>query len=154
MEIVPRDKIPNDYADMMKTEDHHNHEIVMVNGTIRWKPNHPVNFLLEKLNLNDLCPLLIELGHDKNSELYRKLYRDMGYSLSGYWEIFYWDWNNEKTCLYRQPVNKEQKVLEAISIIEDYFFDQFDNATTMVPDTDPARVVCAALEKARELIRG
>ena len=37
----------------------------------------------------------------KNSEEWRKLYRDIGYSLYGYWEIFYWDMNNEDAADYR-----------------------------------------------------
>lgn len=62
---------------------------------IRWKENPNVTKILSLISLNDLIPLLYELGYDKNSEIYRKLYRDMGYSLSGYWEIFYWEMNNE-----------------------------------------------------------
>jgi len=40
--------------------------------------------------------MFMKMGLTKNSEPVRKLYRDMGYSLSGYWEIFYWDVNNEE----------------------------------------------------------
>ena len=36
-----------------------------------------------------------------NSEMWRKLYRDLGYSLFGYWEIFYWEANNEKAAEYK-----------------------------------------------------
>ena len=88
--------------DIIKIENHHNHEIVISeSGTYRWKPNPDVELLLERISLNDLIPLLIFMGYDKNSEVYRKLYRDMGYSLYGYWEVFYWDGNNEKAHKYR-----------------------------------------------------
>ena len=50
--------------------------------------------------INDLIPLLDSLGYDKNSEVYRKLYRDMGYSLFGYWEVFYWVANNSEADKY------------------------------------------------------
>ena len=32
--------------------------------------------------------MLQHLGIDKNHEVYRDLFRKMGYSLDGYWEIF------------------------------------------------------------------
>jgi hypothetical protein len=51
-----------------------------------------------------------EKGYTKNSEIYRKLYRDMGYSLSGYWEVFYWDVNNEKVDEYN-PIKQNDKQL-------------------------------------------
>jgi len=103
MEIVKREDLPEDYTEMMAAETHHDHEIVLVGDVIRWKENPIVNALLKELSLNFLCPLLGELGYGKNSEVYRKLYRDMGYSLSGYWEVFYWDWNNEDCAEYKQP---------------------------------------------------
>lgn len=96
MSTLKRSELPNDYEEMMVTERHHDHEIVMVNDVIRWKENPDVNSILKNISLNDLCPLLDCLGYGKNSEVYRKLYRDMGYSLSGYWEIFYWEINNDE----------------------------------------------------------
>jgi hypothetical protein len=41
------------------------------------------------------------MGLTKNSEEVRKLYHDMGYSLSGYWEIFCWEANNENARKYK-----------------------------------------------------
>ena len=103
MEIIKREDLPEDYTEMMITESHHDHEIVMVNGVIRWKACSVTNSLLGDISLNDLIPLLHVLGYDENSEIYRQLYRNMGYSLSGYWEVFYWEMNNEDACLYKQP---------------------------------------------------
>ena len=103
MKTVERKDLPEEYSEMMKSEAHHNHEIVLVDGILRWKEDGTTKKLLERISLNDLCPLLDNLGYGKNSEIYRKLYRNMGYSLSGYWEVFYWDWNNEDCAEYRQP---------------------------------------------------
>lgn len=95
--IVKREDITvENYRLILDTETHHNHEIIEdEHGVIRWKENKNVELFLKNISLNDLCPLLNSLGYDKNSEIYRKLYRNMGYSLSGYWEVFYWEWNNE-----------------------------------------------------------
>ena len=91
-----------DYQEIFKKEAHHDHEIIETdNGVIRWKANPDAEHFLKNISLNDLCPLLNCMGYDKNSEVYRKLYRDMGYSLSGYWEIFYWGVNNEEAEDYR-----------------------------------------------------
>jgi len=101
--IIKREDITNEhYRLILDVETHHNHEIVRdEDGTYRWKENRDVNILLENISLNDLCPLLDVLGYGKNTEPYRKLYRDMGYSLFGYWEIFYWEMNNPYAALYK-----------------------------------------------------
>lgn len=100
--IVKREEITEDtYREILDVETHHNHEIIKdKNGTLRWKENPDVNHFLKNISLNDLCPLLDCLGYSKNSEVYRKLYRDMGYSLFGYWEIFFWEANNEDASEY------------------------------------------------------
>ena len=102
MKIVNRNEIEVEhYQEIFKKESHHNHEIIETeDGVFRWKANPDVEHFLKNISLNDLCPLLNCLGYGKNSEVYRKLYRDMGYSLSGYWEIFYWDLNNEDADSY------------------------------------------------------
>jgi hypothetical protein len=88
--------ISDDYKEVLDKETHHNHEIIEdEQGTLRWKEDEQVSRLVDKLNLNDLWALFYSMGIDKNSEHFRKLYRDMGYSLYGYWEIFYWEVNNE-----------------------------------------------------------
>jgi hypothetical protein len=99
---VNREEITvENYRLILDKETHHNHIIIEdENGVLRWKENKDVQHFLKNISLNDLCPLLKCLGYDKNSEVYRKLYRDMGYSLNGYWEVFYWDWNNEDSDEY------------------------------------------------------
>lgn len=92
--------LSDEYRQILESEHHHNHEIVELAGVLRWKENPDSASILENISLNDLCPLLTSLDYGKNSEVYRKLYRNMGYSLSGYWEVFYWDWNNEDAESY------------------------------------------------------
>lgn len=97
-------KVDKTYRDMLKTERHHKHEIIKdEHGTLRWKKNLDVDYLLQNISLNDLCPLLQVLGYGKNSEVYRHLYRSMGYSLFGYWEVFYWEANNPDADSYSPP---------------------------------------------------
>lgn len=95
--IIERKDITEEtYREILDVETHHNHPIIKdENGTLRWKENKDTCKFLRNISLNDLCPLLNSLGYDKNSEPYRQLYRNMGYSLFGYWEIFYWEVNNE-----------------------------------------------------------
>ena len=95
MKKIERKKISemnDDYREMMSKESHHDHEIIEDdNGVYRWKADSDVNRLIDELNLNSLWVLFYKMGMDKNSEEIRKMYRDMGYSLSGYWDIFSWD---------------------------------------------------------------
>jgi len=88
---------------MMASESHHDHEIVKdEHGTLRWRPNPSVRLMIDtKINLNDLIILMNELGYGKNSEVYRALYRNMGYSLFRYWEVFYWEANNPQASEYK-----------------------------------------------------
>lgn len=93
------------YREWLVREPHHKHPIVIDScGVIRWKESPFVRGVVSRsINLNDLCVLFLELGYGKNSEVYRKLYRDLGYSLGGYWEVFYWEVNNNECDMYRNP---------------------------------------------------
>jgi len=95
------------YAEILSRENHHDHQLIIdEHDVLRWEENPDVRRLIdEKIDLNHLLALFQVLGYDKNSELYRKLYRDIGYSLSGYYDIFYWDANNPE-CDYYQPIIK------------------------------------------------
>lgn len=97
METINRNKIIDEtYRQILDIETHHDHEIIADSqGTYRWKPNATVTSILSNLDFNSVIALLQNLGYDKNSEVYRKLYRDIGYSLYGYWEVFYWKTNNK-----------------------------------------------------------
>lgn len=85
-----------EYKEVLDKETHHNHELVEVDGIIRWKEEKA----LSNVNMNEATLLLISLGYDKNSEIYRELYRKAGISLSKYWEIFYTEANNEDYLNY------------------------------------------------------
>lgn len=100
--IIKREEITDeDYREILDVESHHKHKIIKdKDGILRWKENPEVVRHLKNISLNDLCPLLNCLGYNKNSEVYRKLYRDMGYSLFGYWELFFWEVNNEIASEY------------------------------------------------------
>lgn len=109
--MIKREDIREElYQEIFEAEKHHDHEIVMDGETYRWKRNDGIRFLVDNMDLNDLVDLLMRLGYDKNSEIFRKLYRNMGYSLYGYWEVFYWETNNPRSkeyidmskCRYRE----------------------------------------------------
>lgn len=106
MKKIERKKISemnDDYREMMSKESHHDHEIIEDdNGVYRWKADSDVKRLIDELNLNSLWVLFYKMGMNKNSEEIRKMYRDMGYSLSGYWDIFYWEVNNPIVGKYRE----------------------------------------------------
>lgn len=111
MSYLKRSEIKIDnYQEIFKKESHHSHNIVMIDGVIRWKKNLLVGMMADKIGLNDLVIILYEKGYDKNSEVYRQLYRDIGYSLSGYWEIFYWEMNNEACDEYNFKEKAEEGV--------------------------------------------
>lgn len=106
MQYVDRADLPDDYAEMMETESHHNHKIIIdAHGTLRWESDPFIEQLTEDCSLNNIVAGFYSVGNNKNTESYRELYRRMGYSLSGYWEIFYWDLNNEDAADYKQPSN-------------------------------------------------
>jgi hypothetical protein len=92
-------EIGEDYKEIL-CKEHHNHEIIMVNNILRWKATLRIQELIEESNLNNIIEIFNYLDINKNTEAYRKLYRDMGYSLSGYWEIFYWEANNPEAEEY------------------------------------------------------
>jgi len=105
--LVSRESLMDneEYAEIFAKEPH-SHAIMRDDkGTVRWVSNPNMEALLDKISLNDLIPLMCMLGLDKNSEQYRLLYRSMGYSLNGYWEIFYWDVNNKHTYEYKYKGN-------------------------------------------------
>ena len=108
-EIVNRDDIKDDWLiELLKTETHHDHEIIMVGGSYRWKEDKLTAILTDYIGLNELInQFIFKENFNKNSEIWRELYRKIGYSLYGYWEVFYWEMNNEECENYKQPFQKE-----------------------------------------------
>lgn len=104
MKEINRQDLPEDYKEWMHLESHHDHRIVKDDlGVLRWEKRTLIRKLVDKCDFNSLIILLNNIGIGKNSEEMRYMYRCMGYSLSGYWEIFHWEVNNPKTFEYNQP---------------------------------------------------
>jgi hypothetical protein len=102
--LIERANLPTAYSKMMKTETHHEHEIIKDGaGTLRWKEDPFIRRFTNDCSLNDIVQGFHTNGNDKNTESFRELYRKMGYSLSGYYDVFYWDMNNDIADEYKQP---------------------------------------------------
>lgn len=121
MKVVSREdasKVSETFKEMLKTERHHNHEIVEVDGILRWKENKDVRNLVGgkgPIDLNSLWEFFYAMNLDKNSEFVRDVYRNMGYSLFGFWEIFYWEMNNEDAEDYNPlPQFREDRLNEIL----------------------------------------
>jgi hypothetical protein len=103
MKKMKREEITDlDFIEILKKESHHNHEIIQdEKGRLFWKPEGNLCAEIESKNINDYIFDFNSNGLNKNSEEYRKFYRDMGYSLFRYWEIFYCKANNPICNDYR-----------------------------------------------------
>ncbi len=136
MKIVTREDVTTeDYREILDTETHHNHVIIEdEHGTLRWEENPDISLLLKKINLNDLMQLLGVLGFGKNSEVVRKLYRDMGYSLGGYWEVFYWNWNNEDVDDYSPVKELTEERSQKVESLINWMKGSLDLHNDMYPE--------------------
>ena len=102
-------EIANEYKEILIREKHHNHEIVMINGELKWKQNKN----LKSVDTNEIIRLFNQLGYDENSEVYKKFYRDLGYSLHAYWKIFYSDLHKGNTEEYKSSfISKAKKIIK------------------------------------------
>jgi hypothetical protein len=102
-------EISDEYKKLLIREKHHNHKIVMIKGEFKWKKNEN----LKSIDTNEIIRLFNQLGYDEKSEVYKKFYRDLGYSLDDYWKIFYFD-------LYKENIeeNKPSFLSKAKKIIK------------------------------------
>lgn len=102
--------ISPEYAEVLETEELGHELRVDEYGTIRWVAN-PVKEqrMMDMFDAKDLNDLFMK-GADKNDPRIRELYKHMGYSLFGFWEIFYWEVNNEIAYQYmgRKEGNKRR----------------------------------------------
>lgn len=87
------------WLEMKEKESHHNHTIIIEGNRLRWGKT------IDYEDLNKKWEEWSKRGLTKNSEEVRKYYRDIGYSLYGYWEIFYWEVNNPLASEYKPPLN-------------------------------------------------
>jgi hypothetical protein len=100
IQIVDRNDLPEDYTEMMKTEQHHQHEIVRDSkGKLRWKEDPFTRRLVDACGIGYMIAGFEDKGLNKNSEIIRELYRRMGYPIEGYWELFYCELNNPNANL-------------------------------------------------------
>ncbi len=97
MKIIQRDTIKNKtYREILDVETHHDHLIEKdEDGTLRWTRNYKVCEIVDKIGMENIFELFERLGANKNSELLRKMFRERGYTLFGYWELFYCETNND-----------------------------------------------------------
>lgn len=65
-------------------EQRHDHKLVYVDGRVQWEETTPT------INGRDWIEYAITLPKPER----KPFYRGGGYSLFGYWEVFYWDMNN------------------------------------------------------------
>jgi len=112
MEIIDRSTLTNHefFGEIMRRESHHDQPIELRDGIPRWEQNPDVRNMVDKIGLNDVIGLFISMGYTKNSEVWRKLYRDIGTSLFAYWEVFYWDMNNKDVDEYRVSEIRDEKI--------------------------------------------
>ena len=90
-------EIANDFEmEVINSESECGHDIILSNGLLRWK-ERPTQFEC----LNSAVAHFDLNGITKNHEEYRNFYRSTGYSLRGYWEVFYWSLNNEIANKYK-----------------------------------------------------
>ena len=73
------------------------HEVYMDGNTLRWRPDETVRFAFDYADLNSFWAKFYKEGNTKNQKNVREMYRKLGYSVFGYWEVFFWDANNELT---------------------------------------------------------
>jgi hypothetical protein len=55
-------------------------------GVIRWQPSKAVRWAADRINLNEMYVAYMTGAFTKDE--YKEFYRDMGYSLSGFGEVF------------------------------------------------------------------
>jgi hypothetical protein len=109
MKIINRAEITDKYLrEILDVERHHDHVVLQdEDGIYMWQQNMNLRQLTDELGLNKVMQLFELLGCNRNSEIVRKLYRDLGYSLGRYWEVFYWEANNDVAKEYCPPNPKQ-----------------------------------------------
>lgn len=87
--LVKREDITDPYYKAVISEKHQ-HEIINDGGILRWVENKEISQMIEKMGgMNAFILLFNSLGMSKNISLIKKMYRNLGVSLSMYIETFY-----------------------------------------------------------------
>lgn len=93
--IDRKDILVPHFQEIFKTEWHYQHEIIAdKNYILRWKSD------FASKSEGEIMEEIESYNGSRNSESFRKLYRDLGFSLSGYYDLFYWLANNEDVSQY------------------------------------------------------
>lgn len=93
--------ICEEYKEVLTCEEFGHKIIVDKNGTIRWE-DYPsrAQEIMDQFGAKNLNDLFGRCGADKNDPIIRELYKCIGYSINGFWEIFYWEVNNDRADEY------------------------------------------------------
>lgn len=81
-------------AEIYKAEPWHKHEAVITNGKIHWKEAPGFVEMVNAIGMNQIRATLELAGFHKQADVLKNIYRKMGYSIMGYWEVFYDPLNN------------------------------------------------------------
>lgn len=117
-----KDFTDGEYIEIYDTEvanfSHPNYNQIIQDseGEFRWEGKENIIKFAEEFGINEITIKFDELGITKNSECYRQFYRDLGYTLWGYWELFYWDVNNPEAENYERGKDTKHDFYEIFGI--------------------------------------
>jgi len=131
--------ISSEYKQVLKRE-HYGHELyVDKHNTIRWVKNpEKEKEIMEEFGASDLNDLFGRCRADKNDPRIRELYKHKGYSLFGFWEIFYWRVNNPCACEYKgrlageAETKKKVRYVVTVEVDEDADLELLEEALMQV----------------------
>ena len=79
-------QIQKDYGDVLSLYLHH--PVTMRDGVLRWEAGKLAVWIADRIDLNELAVAYQSGRYGISLKEYTKFYREMGYSLSGFIEIF------------------------------------------------------------------
>ncbi len=111
-------KISPDYAAVLETEELGHELHISEHGTLRWVADpEKEQEMMDMFGARDLNDLYLK-GADKNDPRIRELYKHMGCSLYYFWEVFYWEVNNELAYQYMGRLGGNKKRLKFSVVVE------------------------------------
>ena len=125
-------KLAPEYREVLSVEEFGHELHVNEHGTLRWVANpEKEQEIMDEFGASDLNQLFAR-GADKNDPRIRDLYKCMGYSLFGFWEVFYWEVNNPRAYKYlgryagvKKPI-KRMTFQVCVDMDEDMDEEEFD----------------------------
>jgi hypothetical protein len=121
-------KLDIDYLNEVFAVEDHDHPIIVTPSdrgrSYRWQSDPLIDEMFNRgmIDLNTIMsgqsnaavgihPKVKPTRIIKNDPLIRELYRRLGYSLFGYWEVFYWEVNNDNADKYvdQKPIYQYPK---------------------------------------------